>query len=375
MKPILSCRHFTMLIGVISFFWNVYSVSAKPISQSVRPYQGLKADKLTTLSVIHGDDTAILVKSQNKWVTSKTGLPADAKRLEKLFSFIKNLEMRQHAIKGLSSPLEDSADPFGLSDKFKTVLIWADAKGKTTQAKIGVMLEPEIPDVDPEMAKHVHNPAYQKYFESLPVDPDSTYWQPISDSNIYVTPGNPGFINPVEHAWQDLSVFPDFNYESVSQVDVKWRDSTNQYVQYKIRRIDNITAEFVFPKKMSIPRQRAGDIYVRTPQFAVYEYVKSDDLNIKFADFENPDFVITVHLKGGKKFTLSSGRKLDGFYYAIHPKHRIPIKIVDWRIDPFKKTVEELLIPPPPEPEEDEVYENLHPDPHSTQPHSHDHAH
>lgn len=358
----------TILFGVLLC---ALHLGARPTYSEDRtaPFHALKPTQIRSFSIIHRTDTATLTQKSGQWLTAKEGLPADPKRFEKLLKFINSLTVKRPA---QVMKQAKSQHLFGLVDSSLISLAWQDRKGKRTQVRIGFLLEPEIPTIDPEMEKFVHHPAYQHYFESLPIDPDSTYWQPDSDTNIYITPGNPGFLASNESVWQDRSIFPYFTYENVLQVDVKWRDSTNQSIEYKIRRIDDTSAQFVYPKKMPIPRRKAGEIYIRTPQFAVDDYVDSNDLNLKFADFENPTFSISIHFNHGKKLQLKTGRNLDGFYYAIHPKYKRPVKIVEWRIKPFMRTVEELQLPPSPQDSADSEEEEDYP----VQPdHGHEHEH
>lgn len=355
----------------------VFSFIGAPSAQSkskATPYHSLQTKQIQSFSIIHQTDTVTLVQKLGQWLTQKDGLPVDPKRFEKLLGFIRKLTVQ---VKVPVTAQAKSENTYGLADSTLITLAWQNRNGTRTQVRIGHLLEPVIPTIDPEMEKYVHHPSYQYYFESLPTDPDSTYWQPEMDTAIYITSGNPGFLASIESVWQDRSIFPDFTYENVRQVDVKWRDSINQYVEYKIRRLDDTSAQFIYPKKMPIPRRNAGSIYIRTPQFAVDDYANPNDLNLKFADFENPAFTISIHLMSGAKYHLRTGRDLDGFYYALHPKYKRPVKIVAWRIKPFMRTVAELQVPPPPKDafESEDGENDSIPLPEQFHPHDHGHPH
>jgi hypothetical protein len=279
---------------------------------------------ITRLHVAYQGDSVTLVRSGVRWLIgtdASESFPADTTRLATVLQHVSKVQDRERMSRSTDS---NRLAEFGLSPGEAKRVEWTLAGGKRFVILIG---------------------------KTSGADYSSTYWKREGEPDVYRTPGNFTYDVAVRaQDWRDRNLFPFFSHEDVKSVEVTWRDSLGSTVHYRLERSDDTTVGMTAPQKAAVPLRNAVKVLEQTPQFVADAFVEPEDPYIHAAVLDTPSVVVRTTMKSGAVYELIAGREIDGQHYAKNPAMRNGvIKIARWRLDFFKRTPGELLIPPPPD--------------------------
>jgi hypothetical protein len=300
-----------------------------------------RADRIQSLAIIFRQDTARFVKTDGRWLTGRDRYPADPYRMRDFLKTLLSLESIPATPKS-----KDPAAPsdFGFGPEEAKEVEWTDRSGKVVKVVIGKPVDPPIRELDSVMMAHSHDPEVSAKLRKLPIPEDSLYWRFAKGGGIFRSPGNLG-VPAREEDWKDRNIFPFFLYTEVQSIEVDWRDSSGRNHHYKLDRKSDTAAVMAEPRKAAVPRRNAAAIFIQAPQFAVDEIVLPGDSLAAKAGLDKPIFTLRIVMKDKKRHVLQAGEAFGKFHYAKHPDYGLPVKISRWRLDNFRKTVEEILDP------------------------------
>lgn len=301
---------------------------------------------ISSLRIIHRQDTVILEKSGSGWVTGKDRFPVDSATMDESLGALLRLERVATAVDQQDT---GALRKWDLAGPEARQLEWREKSGVKHRIILGRMMDPLTPEQYEAMEIHVGDTASGEHGWVYLPETDTTYWKFADKSDVYRTPGNFARFSALVADWKDRNLLKPFLYQDVRSVEVTWRDSSGKRHHYLLDRVSDTAARLVKPVKAPVPRHNAARIYTQTPQFAVDEFLAKDDPGLAVAGLDKPQISLRITLLNGKTFALKAGSMAGGFHYVQHPRHKSVVKVSKWRFDFFKKTVAELLAPPPPE--------------------------
>jgi hypothetical protein len=298
----------------------VLSVRACTNRAAERPqhaFGDLRVAEVVALRVAYRDDSVRVHQDGDLWLTDR-GTPVDVDRVRNALERIRTLQTRE-----LVSMSPDSARlvAYGLSPDEEKRVEWELASGERGQALIGA---------------------------TSGADFSSSFWKFHDSPEVYRTPGSITHdFPPRANNWEDRKYFPPFLYENVRSLEVWWVDEEGERHHYKIAQAMDGSARLVAPIDSALPPENAKAVLEQTPQFVIDGFIDASEPLAAELDAESGALIVETTLRDGTVHRFEAGAAMDEHHYARHP--RVPeviTQIRQWRVDFFKKTLEELLEPP-----------------------------
>jgi hypothetical protein len=329
MKKALLMLGGALLLVAVLFLIQDYRARA-----ALRPkfaFDTASAESVVRLHITYQEASVELVRAGTskpaQWKTGSDGYPADTVRLRTVLDHLVRLQKRERVSEGGSNAV---LAEFGLDSAEAKRVEWKDAEGKTFAVLVG---------------------------KTSGSDFNSTYWKPLDEAAVYRTPGSITFdISVQQNDWRDRNLFPFFIFEEVKSVTVDWVDSLGHRIHYRLDKESDTMVTLVEPALGKVPTANGRAVLTQTPQFVIDDFTVPEDPNIAAAGLDTPMVSIRTTLQNGSIYTLMAGRAFDGNYYAKHPG--LPgavVKIAAWRLNFFRKTPDQLLLPPPPDSPDDVI--------------------
>lgn len=327
--------------AALIFLLSAPAAPAAPADPGLNPFRATKSADLRSITVSLGADTLCLVRVGGRWLTDKDRYPADPYRVQDFIDRLLALEAR------IETATVDSISlsRFGLAADERRTVAWKGAGGRPILVWLGKQVEYDFRIDLPEGHRHDESCSGRHGGGTLP--PDSTFWMFPGGSQVFRSPGNLTGQHMQEDHWKDRNVFPYFVYMDVKAIEVEWRDSAGTRHQYRVDRVNDTSARLSKPRRAELPRSSAATLFAQTSQFSVDELLVPGMAPADAGWQEPPDFRIAIMLNDGRRLALRAGPAVGNHHLALHPDDGRPIKISSWRLDPYRKTPEELVHPFP----------------------------
>lgn len=320
-KPLLAFGGALLLLAVILV---IRDQMEKAAQRPKYAYTNLQEEEVIELRIRYQGDSARLLRvgeGDDGWVTATDSVPVDSLKIATALKRIRGIEKRELVSR---DPDSSRLAEYGLDSGEIKRVEWVTSSGDRQTALLG---------------------------KASGTDYASNYWKYAGSPEIYRTPRSITYdLSPRPVDWKAKAPFPFFLYEDVQSVEVRWVDSLDEAHHYKLDRISDTAAKLVEPFESEVPRENAAKVFLQTPQFVIDGFVDPEDPHVPASDLDNPALTVRTTMNDGAVHLFEAGPAIDDHHYARHPgAPRTYIKIRKWRVDFFKKTVDELLAPPPPE--------------------------
>ncbi len=322
-KPLLA------LGGALLLLVAVLVIRDQMEKAALRPqyaFPNLQQEDPVSLRIIYQDDSAALFRAGGVWFTAGDSVPVDSLKIATALRSLRGIQVREMVSR---DPDSSRLVEYGLVPSEIKVREWDTASGARQFAHLG---------------------------KASGSDFASNFWKHPDAPEVYRTPRSITYDFPARPVdWKGRMPFPFFLYEDVASVEVRWRDDEGTEHHYRLDRVSDTAAVLVEPFESEVPRRSAAAIFVQTPQFVIDGFVDPQDPHVLVSDLDNPALVVRTTMKDGTVHLFEAGPAIDGHHYARHPGARNTfIKVRQWRVDFFKKTVDDVLTEPPPEDDGDD---------------------
>jgi hypothetical protein len=177
------------------------------------------------------------------------------------------------------------------------------------------------------------------------VDHNSTYWRKKDGEIVYRTPGNYTHNIPERlFDWKDRKLYH-FGADEVQKMEVFWLDSNNNRTDFTLKAKGDGNWEMLAPKTGNAQKGPAETMAKRFKELSIDEFPEEGDAP-KMS--ESPTLEVRVTLNSGQVHQLVA-QKGDIRFYVKHPSRDEIVKLTNWRLEVFEKTVDELYEEPAPE--------------------------